>query len=1013
MIRRIIKKLQIVLLCLLLTGLTMPQPVAAASDNFCNMVVFVKFADDSTDVFNAAGNKTSLLKMYNGTETNPDYSFKNYIKTISDSQLLVDNYMPQFSGSTVSTLTLKYAASAYTDDWPIVDEVIAAVNSGVISADFSQHRPDYRQSGCLDNLTIIIQGSASLRSDLIYPHKSVYAGEKEIAAGKAGNAVPIAVYNYNVIDSESLVSAEGSSDTSFYGNKQGVIAHEFMHSLGLADLYCYSGSTVPVGIWSLMASAGPFLQYPLTYSRSLLGWLSINKITAAGTYTLNNTTKSNGDRAFILTTPLSTSEFFVVEYRRKETAYASSGNIGFETKIPESGLLVYRVNNALTERTNAQGNNFIYVFRPDEAELNGGSDVTKAAVTVNDGGYGTTDLQDAYTDNTIYYSSGVNSGISISNLSLSADGSQATFDVTFADYSTLDLWAEAGPMPLGTGNSDVALAADGDDVICGWEENTVSSSRIQLRRYSADTWSVLGSPVDNANSARLAVFDNSVYLLCLQPGSGGTVKPTVYRYENSAWKKLWQDADCLNSADLFGDETGLYASYVSTDNALVIKNALTGAAVTTSLTADQFANPALACFEGSIYAAYSDFGGSSHQTVVQRYDLAAGSWSRQTSFALNYSNSHALAAADGKLYLYAASGSGHPIFSVCEDSVWTPAQSLSFMTNCLDVRLAVYNKKTYLAYWESSSAAAKVMVRADEGWQQVGGTVLTAAGGMDFVIAGNAAYAAVTENGTDSVFVKTKALADSADYDITVTVPAGYDDTVLWIDGQAKTAAAAGSALTVTADDGKAQTVTMYRYSSAGVPTGMYAWTLSYSGGHYTVKPQPQLEDLLTYHGFSVRVAGQSGIRFKTGIAVELRSRLTAGSGAAGFKLKEYGTLVMTSANMNDYPLVKDGAKTACGRAYWLSAGKVNDAVFETVGGRYRFTSVLIGIPAASYKTKFAFRGYIQLVSNGTVYTFYGPVVARSIYEVSSMVIASGQFAAGSSADLFLRRIITDADRIG
>ena len=59
------------------------------------------------------------------------------------------------------------------------------------------------------------------------------------------------------------------------------------------------------------------------------------------------------------------------------------------------------------------------------------------------------------------------------------------------------------------------------------------------------------------------------------------------------------------------------------------------------------------------------------------------------------------------------------------------------------------------------------------------------------------------------------------------------------------------------------------------------------------------------------------------------------------------------------YPFIKDGEKVGGGRAYWVSNGTVNDKIFETSGGRIRFTSVLINLSQDQYATDIAFRSYI------------------------------------------------------
>lgn len=251
------------------------------------------------------------------------------------------------------------------------------------------------------------------------------------------------------------------------------------------------------------------------------------------------------------------------------------------------------------------------------------------------------------------------------------------------------------------------------------------------------------------------------------------------------------------------------------------------------------------------------------------------------------------------------------------------------------------------------------------------------------------------------------------DTKVTVTVPNGYSGTEIWLDGVAYEGTLNNGRLTVTAPNSSAKTAVMYKYSDTGVPTGMYAWSLSYSGITYTATAEPQLEDLLTYHGFSIRITGKSGIRFKTGISASLKSQLLSSSGVNGYQLKEYGTLVMNNANRDTYPMVKGGNKVLSGLSYGIdSNGKQQDVVYETVDGRYRFTSVLTGLPVEQYQTEYAFRGYIILEKNGVSYTFYGPAQARSIYNLAQQLLDKGIYQQGTDTYQFLKKIIDDADKI-
>lgn len=247
-------------------------------------------------------------------------------------------------------------------------------------------------------------------------------------------------------------------------------------------------------------------------------------------------------------------------------------------------------------------------------------------------------------------------------------------------------------------------------------------------------------------------------------------------------------------------------------------------------------------------------------------------------------------------------------------------------------------------------------------------------------------------------------------FNVSLVAPKGYTDANIYLDGVGYEATLQNGQYIVAVTDGNAKTAVMYQYNEAGVPVGMYVWTLQYSGGRYVATAVPELENLLSYHGFSIRIVGKSGIRFKTGISTELRSKLTS-KGADGYTLKEYGTLVMNNANRPQYQLIKGGEKVLGGMSYGKNAsGKLEDVIYETVSGRHRFTSVLVGLPANQYKTEYAFRGYITLLKDGKEVTLYGPIVWKNIYSMAEQVIASGQYALGSEADLFLRKLVEDAE---
>lgn len=245
---------------------------------------------------------------------------------------------------------------------------------------------------------------------------------------------------------------------------------------------------------------------------------------------------------------------------------------------------------------------------------------------------------------------------------------------------------------------------------------------------------------------------------------------------------------------------------------------------------------------------------------------------------------------------------------------------------------------------------------------------------------------------------------------IALQVPAGYAEPVIYLDGVAYAAEIRNGYYVLEAPDKNVKTATAYRYNASGVPDGMFVWSLTYNSGAYTAAEETGLTDLLTAHGFSIRITGKSGIRFKTGISTDLRAALTT-TGVNGYILKEYGTLIMNNSNVGVYPMIKGGEKISAGVAYGVDAdGVMQDVVYETVDGRYRYTSVLVGLPVSRYKTEYAFRGYATLEKNGEQITLYGPIRARSIYALAQQHLDLNTYAPGTDAYNFLQQLVSDAD---
>lgn len=245
-------------------------------------------------------------------------------------------------------------------------------------------------------------------------------------------------------------------------------------------------------------------------------------------------------------------------------------------------------------------------------------------------------------------------------------------------------------------------------------------------------------------------------------------------------------------------------------------------------------------------------------------------------------------------------------------------------------------------------------------------------------------------------------------YTLTLNIPSGYQTTV-WVDGVAYASSSGTGGRTVKLDDDTASTAVVYRYTKDGIPGGMYFWTLSYANKSYTATAQPQMEDLFSYHGFSMRVTGETGMRVKTGMDVDLKQELISG-GVNGYRLKECGTLRTDQKNLTARPLILNGEGVEKDMAYGQGTSGTVDAVLETVTGRARFSSAVTGLTVDRYSTVFSFRPYAVLNDGNRDYVIYGPVIARSLKALAGSVQKSGVYEKGSPEYQYLTDLIQSAD---
>ena len=691
-----INKILLIIIVFIGVVLLYPNSVCAEEyDKVSNVVIFVKGSDDSRDIFNVNTNWNLIEKMYNKNEIGSiDNSFKNYIKTISEGKLEVENYFPQESEdkASVNTYTLSKSISEYKSSDSIVEEVIDAVKNSKISYNINS-KLDNMNTSYLDNLTIIVQDNSD--NSIIGSHKAEYSGTNKING--------LSVSNYNIIPSADLVSDDGTIDARYAQSK---ISHEFLHTLGLPDLYRKTDVGEPVGSWDIMAKVGYVLQYPLSYLRYKQGWIGSNEITKSGTYTLDAVSGTGSNKLFILKTPLSDSEYIALEYRKKSTNLTD-----IESGIPNSGLLMYRINNKVEDSTNVRGKNYIYIYRPDVVDKDSGNDLIESgdykgfnkyynatlSPEVSRTEYGSTDLTKSFTDNTLYYSDGQNSGIKISNVKYSDNKKQTTFDVNFANYNEENLWNSTGVLSGNAYGSILYKDKKNNLMYIAYSNGSGSSSKVSVKKINGNTLEQVGNEINDANYPSLAIYNNDLYIMT--QNFNGYLE--IYKLDGSTWTKISEyKTNYPKNTKLIESNSGLYAMYEETVSGyttkLTIKDVINNKVIA-EREAQDFGNPAVSFYNNKIYLAYSSYFDSDNSAKIESFDLTKNEWKVEKKLTINKSNIHSIKQYGNKLYILVGADGISPIVYTYDGTTWSE-DKIDLMSNYSNLNMNIINDNIYISY---------------------------------------------------------------------------------------------------------------------------------------------------------------------------------------------------------------------------------------------------------------------------------------------------------------------------
>ena len=488
----------------IVSALPAPIGLAPTTGVLNNIVLFIRFSDEPefTD------QSSTYASMFNSTTPGTN-SLYNYYREVSYGKLSVTTtFYPLAAVATVVSYQDAHPRAYYQPYNAVTDTI------GYNGGDNGTERRDREQlllknaiqsvgsqiptglvvdsdgDGRVDNVCFIIKGSTTGWSSLLWPHMWALYSQTVSINGKR-------VWDYNVQLQNSLLP----------GNA-GVLAHEMGHTIGAPDLYHYASNPVtPVGSWDLMASNSNPPQHMGAYMKyKYAKWIaSIPTISTPGRYFLHPVTSPSGN-CYKIPSPYSSSEYFVVEYRKKATL--------FESKLPGEGMLVYRVNTARSGNANGPPDE-IYIYRPGGSSTVNGS--LGAAGFSQESGRG---LINDNTDPPSFLSSGFPGGLNITAIGTRGDSIGFTLGI---------------PIPAVI-SAFTAVAAHADSVLVSW------TTLAECRNKGFEVQSAL-------RDTGLYVTVNNGYI----PGSGTSVSPHTYTFvdRTNTGQRFYRLSEADSTGEIF------------------------------------------------------------------------------------------------------------------------------------------------------------------------------------------------------------------------------------------------------------------------------------------------------------------------------------------------------------------------------------------------------------------------------------------------------------------------------
>ncbi len=324
-----------------------------------NLVVFIRFSDQTEFTVPFA----TYNEMFNSTVPGTNSMFNYFQETSYQALQIQTTFYPipvnhmvvSYQDSLPRTYYLPYST---TNPTGYVDDTDRRIREHTLLMNAIYYidelvpvglNLDGDNDGNVDNVCFIVKGSSGAWADLLWPHKwSLYTFEVMLNGAR--------VYTYNFQLENSLTSSG-----------VGVLCHEMSHSVGFPDLYHYTSNGItPVGRWDIMETNRNPPQHHTTYTKiRYANWLPpMRQITQSGTYWVNKITNPENNCYKIMAN--NPQYFYVVEFRKQEGF--------FESSIPGTGLIIYRIDTSEDGTGNADGPpDEVYIYRPNGTPTSNGS----------------------------------------------------------------------------------------------------------------------------------------------------------------------------------------------------------------------------------------------------------------------------------------------------------------------------------------------------------------------------------------------------------------------------------------------------------------------------------------------------------------------------------------------------------------------------------------------------------------------------------------------------------------